>query len=160
MKKLFFLLILLIGNVNSKANKYEMQDYIQFQFTGPEEYSSKQLFIVKRSVDFQTIENRLNELGLHSNHELTQKEKELFWERMFNTIITDERTFSKLTEFVNKRSIFFSFKKHSEINIITNGLRHPIIKDSQKQFFSELGKYLVSEDCDTVVINQIKAYNK
>jgi len=158
MKILVFLLTALMPITN--INKPKVQDYIQIQYTGVEQYSSKQAFIVKRSVDFQTIENRLDELGLHATPPLSRKNKELIWERMFNTFITDDRTFSKIIGFIDKNSMFFDGKERSKFSIIVNGSRHQIILNTQKEFFNKLSEYLTSKNCDKVVINLISSYEK
>jgi hypothetical protein len=165
MKNLISLLIILLPwtakSQKSDMYKTPIQDYIQIQFTGLAQYSSMPiLFVVKKNVDFETIENRLMELGAHSTPSLSKKDKELVWKGLFKTIITDERTFSDIAGFVDKNLSFFDSKKRSEFSIIVNGEGHSIILNSQKEFFNELVKYLIADGCDTVIVNQINSYNK
>lgn len=159
MKSMIVLLISFLYIIDSSnVEKYTKQDYIQIQFTGIEQYSSKQYFIVKRNVDFSTIEERLKELKLQATPPLTNEEKERMWKLMFNTVITDDVTFSKIVDFVDKNQIFYSEKSQSHFSIIINGKRHPIILKVQKEFFNKLSIYLMEGNCDKAVIKQINSY--
>lgn len=139
MKNLIILLISFLYIINNnKVEEHAKQDYIQIQFTGIEQYSSKQYFIVKKSVDFATIEERLKELKLQTTPPLTNNEKMRIWKLMFNTVITNNVTFLKIIEFVDKNKIFYDEKGTSHFSIIVNGKRYRIILKLQKEFFNKL----------------------
>ena len=159
MKNLIIVLIPFLYAINNnKVEKNVKQDYIQIQFTGIEQYSSKQYFIVKKKVDFATIEDRLTELKIQTTSQLMNKEKERIWKMMFNAVITDNDTFSKIVKFVDKNQIFYSEKGSSQFSIIINGIKHPIILKLQKEFFNRLAIYLTDGNCDKAVIKQINSY--
>jgi hypothetical protein len=158
MKNLMLLISFFCSISNNHIEEYAKQDYIQIQFTGIEQYSSKQYFIVKKSVDFATIEERLKELKLQTTPPLTNDEKIRMWKLMFNTAITDNVTFLKIIEFVDKNQKFYSENGTSHYTIIVNGTRYRIILKLQKKFFNKLAIYLKNKNCDKAVVKQINSY--
>ena len=156
MKSLYIFITLLISGIYiNNAKKQSEQNYIQFQFTGPQQCGPKELFIVKKSVDFETMEKVLDEMITTSSRPLTKEDKEYMWKEMFNTVITDKRTFSKFIEFIDANPTFYTFKEQSQYAIIINGARHYIRMELQKEFFARLSKYLENEKCDKIIIKEV-----
>ncbi len=152
---MLMIISLMWGTHTASVKKQSEQNYIQFQFTGPQQCGPKELFIVKRSVDFETIEKVLGEIITTSSRPLTKEDKEYMWKAMFNTVITNERTFSKFVQFMDANPTFYTSKEQSQYSIIINGARHRIRLELQKEFFADLSKYLENEKCDKMIIREV-----
>jgi hypothetical protein len=159
MKNLTVILSVLLLSMNTDVNCCKTQDYIHIRFTGPQQLSANEIIIVKNEVDFETIENRLKFDGMQGAMTRKKAEDERVWNLFFNTVITDQRTFSEVKAVIDKNPVFFSDKDSSQFSIVVNGSVHLLTLNSQEDFFNKLYRHLKKEKCDSNVISAIVYYH-
>ena len=163
MKTLLYFLILLLPFSASPKKESAMTDFIEIKHTGMEEKPIKTLVISTKRINLKCYEDDLKS-DLNSKKPLTNEQKEAILNIRYKFIITDDKTYQAIIDFVINNQFFFTNNTHRnhgdfrDFSIKIRGEIYNIYFRLKQQFFSKLKANIREHQGDESLIKELSKY--
>lgn len=137
-----------------------MPQYIEIKHVGIEQKFIKPLFVCTKALNIE-VKGEDVVINNQKTGQLTERDKMIFSNGDYSTLIIDEKTFQKLFTFIEQYSQFVKNhedKKSVNYSIIFNGEKFDISYRQTHAFFSDLAKSLKTGNYEKDSVNALVSY--